>query len=221
MELTELISVVEEIVQDPAFSHAAITTTLNRGLLTIAKGVMLPGRYQLSPPLPDLYTTGSVQTVVDSGVCSLPDDFSREVVQVLNSDEEIINLAASFKSFLTSNPQKDTGSVRVCVVNGKKLLYRDLPSEAETLEVHYYATPAILEDNDSEPDCVPEHLHHDLLVGFAAKTIWGLKEDGIDGQKINTQYWTNVFQAAILDLVLFLGEDGEAAHYNDEGGYID
>ncbi|MBI9090145.1 MAG: hypothetical protein JEZ12_13095 [Desulfobacterium sp.] len=223
MTFSELISKVQEAIQDPDYTDEMVGEILNRGLLAVASGVVLPDKYAVSPPLPDLYTEGTVETVVDSGVCDLPTDFNRGLLQVVNDQGEPLRVFSSFRKFLKENPGKEVGSVRICAVNGKKLLYRDIPSTEETLEVHYYAAPIPMEDEDDEPDCLQEGFHHPLLVGFACKEIFNLLEDGIDGPKKNTMYWEREFQKGVHDLGVFIGEDSDPDYMQveNEEDYID
>jgi hypothetical protein len=196
---------------------------INRGIQTVCAGVLLPGKYEISPPLPDLYAVDEIDTTPGEGVVSLPDDFGRNLVMVVNDLGEEIRIEKSFLKFLKKNTSQETGSIRICSVQGKRLLYRDVPSAAETLELHYYAKPDALEDEEDTPDYIPEGLHHDLLVGFACKEIFKLLEDGISGPTINTDKWTGVYHAGVHELGLFIGEDGEAFNVGDDlesGDYI-
>jgi len=67
-----------------------------------------------------------------------------------------------------------------------------------------------------EPTCLPHHLHEDLLVSFAAKEIYDLIEDGVEDKKINYTKYNNAFNKALMELALFVGEDGQAYNMPDE-----
>ena len=49
MNLAELIADVQSIVQDGYWAETTIKGLLNKALLVVASGVILPGKYQLSP----------------------------------------------------------------------------------------------------------------------------------------------------------------------------
>lgn len=218
MKLSEIITEIQAVIQDDFWTTAKVAPVVNRGLNVVASGIILPDRYQLTPPLPDLYTTGTIETVVGSGVCPLPEDFNRDLIQVVNSGGEGISIVPSFKKFLAAHPDKPTGSVWTCSRHGKKLLYRDLPAEAETLDVHYYCNPPTLacnEDDDDEPTCIPDNLHYPLLVGYGCSQIFNLIEDGIEGKKVNTAMWNQVFIQGLLDLEIHIGFDAEPDYYDD------
>lgn len=213
MEFKELIEEVSNIIQDPFFDDK-IGDRINRGIKTIAAGVLLPGKYDKTPPLPELYTTSIVTTEAGAVSVPLPADYGRSVVMVINESGDEIPIQSSFRSFLKDNPTLSVGSIRTCTVKGKDLLYRDVPSSTEDLTLHYYKIPELLEDEDESPDCIPEHLHYSLLVSFAAKEIFNLIEDGISSQKINTQAWSRSYLEAVHELGVYLGEDGKAFNYS-------
>ncbi len=215
MTLEKLITEVQNVIQDNAWTDAMITTLLNRGLVVVASGIILPEKYQLTPPLPDLYATDTVTTELLSGICDLPDDFNRDLVQVVNSDNEDIKRYDSFRKFLLEHPEQDSGDVRVCARHGNRLLYRDIPTVQESLTVHYYRDPDELESSDDEPDCIPLVVQKPLLVGYACSQIFNMIEDGIEGQKINTAFWNNEFTQGIINLGILVGHDAEPDYYQD------
>jgi hypothetical protein len=207
MTLEELIAAVDEVIQDSVWTEAKITTILNRGYLAVATGILLPGKYQLTPPLPDLYAVDTITTELSAGICDLPDDFNRDVVQVINANSESIPIEPSFMRFLSLNPEQDAGSVRACAVKGKRLLYRDIPSVAETLTVHYYQTPTPMSGDDDEPTGIPEHLQYQILVGYACSHIFNLIEDGMEGAKVNTNHWKGEHIQGLIDMEIVIGFD--------------
>lgn len=222
MRLSELISKVQSVVQDGAWTDVQITTLLNQGYLRVASGQMIAGKYQLTPPLPFLYTVSTVNTNLNSGVVELPDDFNRELVLVVNADDEKIKIINSFIEFTQNYGRAlNAGKVFVCSRHGKNLLYRDIPETAETLTVHYYVVPELMSSSSSEPEAIPESLQESLLVSFACKEIFAQIEDGIEGQKINTAYWLNQWNQALYELEIVVGVDGSADHYQDCSYRID
>ena len=207
MTREELVYAVQEALQDDAWTADHIASVLNRGYRAVAKGILLPDKYQLTPPLPELYTVDTIDTAAGSGICDLPSDFNRNVVQVLNANAEDIHIEPSFVRFLSLHPGQDPGSVRTCAVKGKKLLYRDIPSTAETLTVHYYQTPTLMTDEDDEPTGIPEHLQYPILVGYACAHFFNLIEDGVDGAKVNTGFWKNEHMQGLVDMEIVIGFD--------------
>lgn len=220
MEAGTIVTKIQSVIQDTEWDDDDILSIVNRGLTSIAAGLLLPGRYQKTPPLPALYTTEIVETVLLSPVVELPLTFQRDLVQVVNSSSENIPIFPSFRAFLRNNPDLTPGSVRLCSVAGKNLFYRDIPSVAETLTLHFYEKPGEMNEND-EPDCIPEFLQLPLLQSYVCTDIFEQIEDGIEGQKVNTQYWKSLFTQALLDLEIEIGTDGEAIHYESQLTRID
>jgi len=219
MNLSELVTEIEDIVQDSSYAEIKIKAKINEAVLAIATGVMIPGKFEKSPPLPDLYKVDDIDTTVSSGITDLPTDFNRDVVQVLNSDKDEITINSSAKNFLHKYLDQDGGEVYVCAIMGKRLLYRDIPSTAETLTIHYYKTPNTLSANSDEPDEIPVHLHRKLIVGYVCKEIFDQIEDGIEDPKTNTNHYNNEFQSGLVALDLEIGTDENPDHYDDQTDY--
>ena len=108
MNLSEIKTAIQSIVDD-SYWDTQLASMVNDAILKVATGDTLPGRYELSPPLPDLYTTDTVDTVVGVGIADLPSDFNRDLFQVVNSDDENIPIEPSFKKFLKQHVELDAG----------------------------------------------------------------------------------------------------------------
>lgn len=219
MQLSELISNIESVVQDDAFNSVIITALINEAVLVVATGIVIPGRFEKTPALPDLYTVDTIDTTVGSAIASLPSDFNRDVIQVLNSDEDNIPIIPSVVKFNRDYPEQDAGEVIRCAVLGKRILYRDIPSSAETLTVHYYSNPETLSAEDDEPTEIPLTLHRKLIVGYVCREIFNRIEDGIEDPKTNTVFYDAEFQTGLTALQLELGVDHAPDYYDDKTSY--
>jgi hypothetical protein len=102
---------------------------------------------------------------------------------------------------------------------GKRLIYRDVPAVAATLTVHYYEAPDDLDDDTDEPTWVPEHLHRKLYVAYVCKEIFNKIEDGVEGRKINTEYYMSEFASGLLALEEAIGVDKDPDHYDNHVDY--
>jgi len=221
MDLSQLITAVRSAVHDSDYTESIITEHLNEAVLAVATGVLIPGRRQLSPPLPDLYTTDDVVTVLNTGYLTLPADYNRNVIMVVDSDGNTLTRAPSWLKFMKDNADKAAGGANKYVVSGNRLYYRDIPTAPKTLTVHYYKNPTPMVADTDIPTDVPITLHRDLLVGYAAREIFNVLELGMAGQKIDTTSYGNIFISGILKLVDILPEDGEPDYYDDTTDYID
>ena len=219
MNLESLVAAIEDIIQDTEYTEDMIVTMINEAVLKVATGDILPGKYQISPPLPDLYSTGDVLTVLGTGYLSLPADFNRDLFMVVDSNGDPVKIEESFKKFLVMYADQAAGSVFRCSVNGGRFHYRDIPAAATTLTVHYYTNPDTLVNDADVPSSIPAILHRKLIVGYVCREIFNRIEDGIEGQKINTNYYATEYGTGLLDLEKFVGIDGSADYYNDQTDY--
>jgi len=219
MNLESLVAAISDIIQDTQYTEETIISMINEAVFKVASGDILPGKYQLSPPLPDLYTSVDVMTVEGIGHLSLPEDFNRNLFLVVNRNGGPVKIEDSFKKFLARSTDRSAGGVFRCAVNGKQLHYQSIPSTSRPLEIHYYCAPNILEYEDDEPLCIPSVLHRKLIVGYVCREIFNRIEDGIEGQKINTNYYATEYGTGLLDLEKFVGIDGSADYYDSQTDY--
>jgi hypothetical protein len=125
------------------------------------------------------------------------------------------------KRFLQDYYEQSAGSVYVCCVNGKRLLYRDIPAAAETLTVHYYKAPDVLVDDDDIPVDIPEHLRRKLIVSHVLMGIYSEIELHVNGRRINTEYYENRFNEGLTELIEMFPQDKVPEYYEDANDYID
>jgi len=222
MNLGQIISEIEDAVQDETYLSGTIQTMINEAVLTIATGLPTPGRYEeTTPPLPSLYTTDTVDTTLSSGIADLPTTFNRDVIQVLNSDSKEIPIIKSFQKFLKNNPEQNAGDVIKCAVSGGRIFYREIPAAAETLTLHFYEAPATLALNTDIPSCIPIHLHRPLIVGYVCREIFNKIELGMAGPKVDTANYSRIFDKGLLDLADYYPHDGVSEYYEDLTDYCE
>ena len=221
MNLGEMVTEVITVVDDAAYTSTIVKSLINEAVLDVATGRMFPGSTALSPPLPNLYTSGDVLTVVGKSILTLPADFNRDVFQVIDDSEASIPIRSSLRQFLRLWPDETVaGVVENVVVQGNRMLYRDRPAAAETLTIHYYKNPTTLTDDADIPDSVPTQLHRSLLIAYALKEIYNQIEMGIKGPKVDTINYTSIFNQGLAQLQGFLPEDGNPMYYEDTTDYI-
>ncbi len=217
MKFGEIVKEILRVVDDDRYTETAIKSLVNEAVLSIASGRMYSFRLTISPPLPRLYTTDTVLTVAGDDSLTLPADFNRDVVQVLNSDSEIIPIP-SLRKFLRLYPEQVAGAVFRCAIKGNKLFYRDIPTVAETLTVHYYKNPATLTLDDDIPDCIPVQLHRSLIVPYVCREVFNVLDANSKG-KSRAKKYEAMFLYGMDQLYGFLPEDGDPEYYNDTTEY--
>jgi len=211
MQLSELVSIVQTIIQDSSFDEDDIISRLNEAQLEVAGGIQSTLGSWITPPLPGLFTIGKVDTATDAAYVDMPDGsgdygaFQRDLQFVSSSDGVEIDLADSFISFVETYPLLDqSGRITECCEFGDKFYYQGIPSTSEEVTLHYYRFPTNMAEDTDEPDGIPKHLHRGLLVNHVCWKIYELIEDGTEDPGANTQKYLNLFLLAARKLELFI-----------------
>jgi hypothetical protein len=219
--LSYLVSEIDRVLDDPAYTEMDLVSKINNAVTNISAGILLPDG-SISPPLPDLYTTGSVSTSTTNPYVSLPVDYQRSVIMIYDSTGIKINppIGGNYYSYslflrqITDLSLAESGSVTKLAIKGSRLYYQGIPTVAETLGLHYYKKPTDMVADDDEPEGIPSHLHERLIVHYVLKEIMGSKiEDGQDNTGIGTKYHTGKFNEAMIELVQFIGIDEGPMYY--------
>lgn len=209
--LGQLNTAIRVITHDKSISD--IPDRINEAVSMISGGVRMPDG-QVTPPLPELYEISTVETTVNA-YADLPDTYQRKIVMVIDSSgDEILPVNGgdlyAFKLFINSISEKnlsETGSIYRACVKGKKLYYQGIPSDAETLTLHFYRLPVDMADNDDTPDGLPTHLSKRLIVHYVCAQIYGeMIESGEDTPNMGHDYHLGKFYTAMTDLLDFIGD---------------
>lgn len=207
----QLIDKADLLVNDSSLTDS-LGDFINQGVYEIAGGIpsLLDGienplPNSLTPPLPNLFTIGTVTTSVTLAYVNMPTNFHRDLQFVASSSGSEIDIAESFIDFVETYPLLNkSGRITEVIEHGKKFYYQGIPTSSETVTLHYYRKPVDMEGTDDEPDGIPEHLHIPLLVNFAAWTAYKHIEDGLEGETPNTIKYKNLFLEAMRTLELSL-----------------
>ncbi len=193
---------VADILQDTSYSHTDIIRMMNNGLRYISGKVLLP----------DLETWADVTTDPNENHIPMPADYQKNLryCHSTTHNREVRVLGSPLQAFRQFSILDQTGRVIMVMVQGRNLYYQRVPSSAETLRVNYFKYPERLSTRWDKPTCLPAHLTYDLLVNYAAFKLYERIEDGVEGQKINTQYYKMLFDTAMGDLVEYLGPERKA-----------
>jgi len=132
--LTQLRTLVTAIVQDTSFTSTIIDGYLNDGVNEIAAGMESSLGSFVTPPLPNLLTIDTIDTVTTAAYVSMPDEFGRDLRFVSSSLGVEIDIANSFIEFSESYPLMDTSGLVVEVIEyGGNLYYQGIPTAMEVL----------------------------------------------------------------------------------------
>jgi len=196
MIVSDIIASVVDKVQDGGFSNAAILALINEGRHYIASKVLLPG----------LQTSDTVTTTSAKSSVSLPGDYQRNLFWVGSQAQgrRIGTREGDYYNLLTFQEVVPitAGAIEAVCVFGEDLLYRGMADD--TLTLKYYRKPEDISSTSLEPTELPAHLQRSLLVAYCAREMYAEIEDGIEGQKVNTDYWSRRLSEAIADLQSFV-----------------
>lgn len=220
-----LVAAVAAKTLSPDHSNDDILAILNRGCLEIAGGGDRVHGNVVVPPLPDLFTYDEVTQLADEEFAALPPDYHRGVVRVSYEGESLKRLDSYAE--LVAKYEGSNGVPQAYHIKGNKIWLAPVPTDDVDVRVYYHRIPIdmeiVLEDPpdveavDSEPDGIPVHLHHKLLVNYACREIFSEIEQGLEGKSPDTIKHDALYQMALTDLERFIGpEDGTPQNVDDD-----
>jgi hypothetical protein len=222
--LREIISAIEEIIDDAKFTEPILVKRINAAVNVIAGGIRMPDG-STSPPLPDLFAYGTVNTSTTLPYVSLPADYQRKVSLVYDSSNYKISPPsggdyysfALFMKQISNMGLAEAGSIYRVAVKGTKIYYQGIPTASTTLGVHYYRKPVDMDLDADVPDGIPDHLSERLIKHYVVKEIYGdMIEAGVTEPAKGFEYHESKFYAAMVDLCDFIGIDAAPQYYGDD-----
>jgi len=201
MDTVALIAEVRSIVSDASFTDVQALGYLNRGLKAAANKMLLPW---LADGTDTLTTDTSVSV-------TLPSDYHKNLFSA-SVGENQVNIVTSLKAladdFGTIQASTNGEVSEVCAANGE-LFYQNVPSTAADIVINYYRLPAVLVNLDtSDPEWDNDDFDN-LLINYAAWQRFALLEQGVEGQKISTDYHKNEYLEYLSILKLWCYREGE------------
>lgn len=200
-----LVARVTELVQDPDRVAGTVTygELINQGVSEIAGGMQSALGDWITPPLPDLFTIGTVNTATDAGYVAMPTNFNRNLQLVVRATGQEVDIANSFIEFTETYPALDrSGTIAEAVEHGNVFYYQGIPTASEVVTLHYYRLPVEMSADSDTPDGIPLHLQINLLTNFAAWKAYEFIEDGLEAETPNTQKYMGLFLSALKTLEL-------------------
>jgi hypothetical protein len=226
--MATLLSIREAIkkkLKDSGYNEPEIDAKINEALQAVAYGVLMPDG-SISPPLPDLYDSDTVNTSTTLPYVSLPADYQRGLFYISDSTDMRIHPVHggdyySFGLFMNAAIKKDLslpGTVLTACVKGEKLYYQGIPAASVALTIQFYRKPALLVAGTDEPEGLPEALALPILKHYVLKEEFGENiEDGEDSRGIGAGYHEKKFFEAMTTLIRSLPEDDSEPSYYGAG----
>ena len=199
MTLAEMEQEAKNIIQDSSFD-ASIIGYINEAFLQAS------GRINI----PDLKRIASPSTVTEQMYTQLYDidgGFSGRLTKLMNSDILRFNTLEDMLTYIQERQRvlTETGSVEMVALEGRTLWYFPIPTTEETLTCILHNNPTVLEFADDMPVEFPEICHRNIGVHGAAFLAYDIIEDGIDGDKVNTNHHFAMFEKGITQLQEWIG----------------
>jgi len=207
---------VEEIVQDASFS-GGILALFNRCLGSIAARCAKENKI-----LPGLQAEATVVATAATNKVALPATYSRGLFFVSSAAQKNrVKIQTNFTTYLRRWPdpaRNQAGCIRDVAVSGGYLHYQ--PCADDTLTLHFFKKPPILTAPADVVTCIDDHLQESLLVNFACREIYNVKEDGQEDRKTNTKTYDSLYNSALAELLEQLEHGTEEPVYiEDAEGY--
>ena len=198
----ELIARTNLIVQDSSLL-TVLGDFINQGVYEIAGGMQSTLGSWITPPLPELFSIGTVNTNITFAYVDMPETFHRSLQLVASENGRAIDIEHSFIDFTDTYPLLNkVGNISAVIEHGKKLYYQSIPTESEELTLHFYRKPINMINDDDVPDGIPEHLQMNLLPYYAAWKAFNFIEDGIEAESMNVKRYMELFYSSLRVLEL-------------------
>lgn len=203
----ELVQAVSSALQDPSYESEDILNRINQGLIFLAT----------QRPLPQLQVSSVVSSVPGQDYVPMPDDFYNRLFAAYNQTKKIECVICYTRKTLDgiyAGINSEEGDIQYVVDEGGFLYYKLVPVQSQDIKLTYYTKPAKIEEyDDSIPYCIPKGLHHQTLVMYALWDIFTEIEDGLEGQKINTNYYGNQFATGLEMLKIYCPDPSKPRRY--------
>ena len=219
---------VQAVVQDPYYTDEIVLGIFNDLLLDIAGGIEIEDKREtrISPPLPDLFTSGTFTASKDAVYAAMPTGYQRGFKKLVNASGLSIPIYDNIEALLAVKPlMNEAGAVRICALKGKNLYYQGKPVTAnEALTAYYHRIPYAMALADTAVDGIPDFLVHRLFVNGACYRIYDEIEDGTEGNKASTKRYGELFTQGLISLEKWVPVDGDSIYINktpyDTGGVL-
>ena len=195
----EIAETVLDIVQDASFDEDAVIKQLNDCVAMLSRRLILPS----------LDAEATVVTVTNAHSVALPSTFQRNLYHCHDGSSSNTIEVCSSKTKLSmeyDHSMNKTGTY----VNGVSavrplLYYTPRPTVATTLTLRFQRIPDVIIPA-SEIDTILPDGFSDIFENYAAWKIFSKIEQGIEGAKVDTGYYMNLFLGLFDELKTALTE---------------
>ncbi len=196
MNLVTILTRIATGIQDPGLSvEYDICPLVNEFVAEVSELFTLPG----------LQDQETIDIVIadDPTFIEMPATFAHDLYRVYNvTSKESVNIRSNIKALENLySGWESPGMIQDVALDHKTLWYKPLPVQDQSLTLFYYREPIPVDfdDDEAQLDGIPDNLNK-IAIEYALKELWALAEDGIDGQKVNTFYYTDRYNVGLAKL---------------------
>lgn len=196
-----LAAIVLRIVQDDGFDEDDVLYQFNQCANYLSSEFILPA----------LDTQGTVTTDVDTWSVDVPADFQRNLYEVLDSNNRPIGILDSRKPMLAycgGDIDRTAARIERVTVIGGKLIYWPINVTAEELTLFYQRKPSAITALGTI-DLLPSAFadSDQFFVNYACWKLFEQIEQGLEGTKVDTNYYMALFTGMVDKLSLHLNKE--------------
>lgn len=203
-----LIGLVQEIVKDGSFGPSFILSKLNDGLFDVCDLTNPPSLVKHEQEL-EVYA-GEKYVAVPS------DFFGSRLFGLYNQTDgiecKVIYRLADFAHL--SRKYASIKEIKAACIKGRTMHLAGAPGHNTTLLISYMAEPTIFSsetDLGDSIDYLPPRIGENAIVAYAAKEIYSIIEDGVDGKKTNTEKWESAYALELSKISSRFGIEAKEA----------
>lgn len=205
---TILIGRVQELIKDGSFGPSFILEKLNDGLFDICDLTSPPSLVKHEEEL--VISSGEKYVAVPS------DFFGSRLFGLYNQTEDIeCKVVYRLADFVyLSKKYAGIKEVRAACVKGRTIHFAGIPDHYTTLLISHMKEPTVFSseaDTGAGVDYLPPRIGENAIVAYAAKEIYAVIEDGVDGKKTNTEKWESVYAMELSKITARFGIEAKEA----------
>lgn len=99
------------------------------------------------------------------------------------------------------------GNIVAVASDFPNVYYQKSPSTNQTVDLYYHAIPDDLEAGGIFPSYIPSNYVYTLFLHYVCAQFYDFIEDGIEGEKVNTLYHSDMYDKTIKKFRAFIGPD--------------
>lgn len=193
LKASQIADKVLDIVQDPSFDISTVLAELDAFAAHITSRVLFPA----------LEAEANVVTVTTAANVNLPGNFQRNLFHCRNATGQPVTILTSKVQLALrcGNDLAQTGTRTLGVAPAAPLLwYAPIPTAAETLTLSYHRKPDVITPA-STLSFLPDGFD-DLAINWACWKLYAKIEQGTEGNKTDTSYYSNLYLGMLEELRL-------------------